>query len=284
MSSAATKFTQMEQKLQTLSLGTLCKSIAICGLVLFLFYTFLFGNLPYNESLHLFMPFGNQWSPSSANVTDNLPTNVSHIRFVIAGSVRTWLHRRPYVEAWWRENMTRGNLWLEFPPPKEFLPWPSSSPPFRVHEDVRKIYIHSRFVDEVQIRMYRSILETFRLGDNKDVRWYVMADDDTLVFVDNLVEVLGKYDHTKYYYIGTNSECIGSNAIFSFNMGYGGAGYALSYALVEALVSKMHDCIRRYQHLFLSDYISHSCLADLGVDLTIEKGYHQVIIALTKRF
>lgn len=29
------------------------------------------------------------------------------------------------------------------------------------------------------------------------------GSDDTLIFVDNLVELLGMYDHTMYYYIGT---------------------------------------------------------------------------------
>ncbi|OMO81739.1 hypothetical protein CCACVL1_12252 [Corchorus capsularis] len=123
--------------------------------------------------------------------------------------------------------------------------------------------------------MYRSILESFRLGDNKDVRWYVMGDDDSLFFVDNLVELLGKYDHNKYYYIGANSEAIRSNYDFSFDMGYGGAGYALSYSLIETLVPMMDSCIERYSYVWVSDQLSSFCLADIGVALTIAKGIHQ---------
>uniref|UniRef100_A0A7N2KKT1 Fringe-like glycosyltransferase domain-containing protein n=1 Tax=Quercus lobata TaxID=97700 RepID=A0A7N2KKT1_QUELO len=85
-------------------------------------------------------------------------------------------------------------------------------------------------------------METFRQGD-KDVRWYVMADDDTVLMVDSLVEVLAKYDHTKSYYVGSNSESVKSNFDFSFDMAFGGAGYDLSYPLAEALSTKLDGCL-----------------------------------------
>ncbi|KAK9180445.1 hypothetical protein WN943_029654 [Citrus x changshan-huyou] len=91
-------------------------------------------------------------------------------------------------------------------PTGELVPWPSSCPPFRVNEDITRLNVY--LISVAQNRMYHSILKAFRVENNKDVKWYVMADDDTLIFVDNLVELLGKYDHTKYYYIGTNSESI----------------------------------------------------------------------------
>ncbi|XP_056846298.1 uncharacterized protein LOC108815178 isoform X2 [Raphanus sativus] len=72
---------------------------------------------------------------------------------------------------------------------------------------------------------------------------YVTGDDDSLFFVDNLVDVLSKYDHTRQHYIGINSETIKSNVYFDFNMGFGGGGYALSYALVEALVVDLYGDI-----------------------------------------
>ncbi|KAB1220083.1 hypothetical protein CJ030_MR3G005570 [Morella rubra] len=58
-------------------------------------------------------------------------------------------------------------------------------------------------------------------------------------------------------------------------MAFGGAGFALSYPLVEALATKLDDCIERYMHVGLSDFMLHLCLADLGVSLTHEKGFHQ---------
>ncbi|GLT74854.1 hypothetical protein SLA2020_466210 [Shorea laevis] len=267
----------MQQSFSNLSLVMLCKSVAISGLVLFFFYTFLPG-FPSKDASNLFGQFELNWSASSIRSSSpvNSPTNISHIMFVLVGSLRTWKHRKPYIEAWWRPNQTRGNIFLDFPPSPELLPWPSSSPPFIVNEDVAKLRVFQKLRSPIQVRLFRSILEAFRLKQNKDVRWYVMVDDDSLVFVDNLVEVLSKYDHTEYHYIGTNSECIKSNFDFSFDMGFGGAGYALSYPLVEALAPTIDQCIERYPYLMVSDYLCSSCLADLGVHLTQEKGFHQI--------
>ncbi|CAN1755488.1 hypothetical protein LINPERHAP1_LOCUS5741 [Linum perenne] len=59
-------------------------------------------------------------------------------------------------------------------------------------------------------------------------------------------------------------------------MAFGGAGYALSYALVDALASKLDACIARYHYLSVSDQLAYSCLADFGVSLTVEEGFHQI--------
>ena len=125
--------------------------------------------------------------------------------------------------------------------------------------------------------MARIILETFR-EENKGVRWYIMADDDTIFFLDNLVEVLAKYNHNKYFYIGSNSECVSSNFDHSFGMAFGGAGYALSYPLAEALAKNLDVCIKTYPKLYGSDHIIQSCVADLGVSLSRENGFHQVML------
>uniref|UniRef100_M0ZPZ6 Transferase, transferring glycosyl groups n=1 Tax=Solanum tuberosum TaxID=4113 RepID=M0ZPZ6_SOLTU len=94
------------------------------------------------------------------------------------------------------------------------------------------------------IRMARIVDEAFKM-DNKSARWYIMAGDDTIFFIDNLVEVLSKYDHRKYFYVGMNSETHASNVAHSFNMAFGGGGYAFSYALVEAMVDNLDICIKR---------------------------------------
>lgn len=128
------------------------------------------------------------------------------------------------------------------------------------------------------IRMVRVIEETFKAEKGGEARWYVMTDDDTVFFMENLVGVLSKYDHRKYYYIGMNSECLVCNVLYAFDMGFGGAGFALSYPLAKALALNMDSCIKRYPFTKGSDYILQSCIADLGVAFTRENGFHQVCI------
>ena len=64
----------------------------------------------------------------------------------------------------------------------------------------------------------------------------------------------------------------------SYGMAYGGGGFAISYPLAKAL-SKMQDrCIQRYPGLYGSDDRMQACMAELGVPLTKELGFHQVCL------
>ncbi|EXB93329.1 hypothetical protein L484_015317 [Morus notabilis] len=264
-----------QQKVGTLPFAALCKSLVTSGLFLFFFYIVLFDTHQYQPS-DLLATVKQKWPSSSATKTSfSTPTNLSHIVFGVVGSMNTWKNKRFYSQAWWRPNVTRGYLFLDRPPTNEFLPWPSSWPPFRVNEDLTKMKTHPNFLKPTQVRIARTVLETFRQGD-QDVRWYVMADDDTVLAVDNLVGVLAKYDHTNKFYIGTNSECVKSNFDFSFEMAFGGAGYAMSYPLVASLAGKLDACLERYPRLWVSDFMLFTCLSDLGISLTHNNGFHQI--------
>ncbi|XP_040992203.1 uncharacterized protein LOC121239127 isoform X1 [Juglans microcarpa x Juglans regia] len=253
--------------------ANLWKSVAISGIVLYLFYIIL-SNHPCCRSSVLLANFRYRLRTSSS--TADPQTNISHLVFGIASSANTWKNKRPYVEAWWQPNKTQGFVFLDrAPADHESQQWPPSSPPFRVSQDTSRYKEYNRHPNRHAIRMARVVLELFR-EVNKGVRWYVMADDDTVFFVDNLVEVLARYDHNKYFYIGSNSECVASNFDHSFGMAFGGAGYALSYPLAQALVKNLDVCIKRYPALYGSDHIVQSCIADLGVSLTQEKGFHQI--------
>ena len=273
-SGIAAKFSAIGQDVTFLSdklVGKLCKSLAISGLIVYVLYILL-SNHPCCQSSNFLANLRHKWG--SDPITTDSPTNLSDLVFGIAASVNTWRTKRIYIDAWWRPNITRGYLFLERTP-TNFLPWPSSFPPFRVSEDISRYQPYNKHRMPHAIRMVRVIAETYR-EENKGVRWYVMADDDTVLFIDNLVEVLARYDHRKYFYIGMNSECVTSNIDHSFEMAFGGAGYALSYPLAEALARNLDVCIKRYPTLYGSDHILQSCVADLGVSLTHEKGFHQV--------
>ncbi|XP_009793115.2 uncharacterized protein [Nicotiana sylvestris] len=111
--------------------------------------------------------------------------------------------------------------------------------------------------------------------NDPNVRWYIFGDDDTVFFVENLLKTLEKYDHNEWYYIGSNSESYVQNAYFSFDMAFGGGGYAISRPLAKALAGVLDSCLMRYPNLYGSDARIFSCLAELGVSLTHEPGFHQ---------
>lgn len=110
------------------------------------------------------------------------------------------------------------------------------------------------------------------------IRWFVFGDDDTVFFVDNLVNVLSKYNHEKWFYIGSNSESYEQNLKYSFDMAFGGGGFAISYSLGQVLARVLDSCLMRYGDLYGSDARIWSCIAELGVVLTHEPGFHQVDI------
>ncbi|KAJ4807885.1 hypothetical protein LUZ62_020451 [Rhynchospora pubera] len=200
-------------------------------------------------------------------------TNLSHLVFGVAGSVESWESRRPYIDLWWRPNKTRGVVWLDRAPTDEH--WPDTSPPFQVSGDISKFKDYDHHGMPFAIRMTRVISETYNMNFT-NVRWFVMADDDTVLFIENLVEVLQSYDHRKYHYIGGLSECVTQNTWHSFKMAFGGAGYALSYPLVRDLSKILDGCIMRYPYLYGSDHILQSCISELGVSLTTNPGFHQL--------
>ncbi|KAJ4882950.1 hypothetical protein Rs2_33043 [Raphanus sativus] len=250
----------------------LCKYLLIIALVATLFML-VFFNLTYISSQYV---DSNKFAIKCEEGPKETTTNLSHLMFVLVGSSRAWKHRRTYIESWWRPNVTRGNIFLDVEPSEEFRPWSPTFPPFKVNEDLRKLRIYPKLANRVHIRIYRSILETYRLKQDDGVRWYVMGDDDSLFFVDNIVDVLSKYDHTEKHYIGMFSESTKSNFRMAFEMAYGGGGYALSYPLVEALVRKLDECVEKYHFIWAGDQLQSFCLADLGADLIPEKGFHQM--------
>lgn len=201
-------------------------------------------------------------------------TNVSHLVFGIAASGKLWSHRKNYVKLWWKPEHMRGIVWLDnkvkTEPDDEAL-----LPKLMISNDTSKFNYKNPKGHRSAIRISRIVSETFRLG-MKDVRWFVMGDDDTVFVAENLVRVLQKYDHNQFYYIGSSSESHLQNIYFSYNMAYGGAGFAISYPLAKQLVKIQDSCIQRYPELYGSDDRIQACMAELGVPLTKERGFHQV--------
>ncbi|KAH7542558.1 hypothetical protein FEM48_Zijuj02G0086800 [Ziziphus jujuba var. spinosa] len=198
-------------------------------------------------------------------------TELKHIVFGIAASSNLWAKRKEYIKVWWRPNVTRGVVWLD----KQVRTTRNEPlPQIRISGGTAKFKYTNRQGQRSALRISRIVSETLRLG-LKDVRWFVMGDDDTVFFVDNVVRILSKYDHTQFYYIGSSSESHVQNIYFSYAMAYGGGGFAISYPLAKELEKIQDRCIQRYPGLYGSDDRIQACMAELGVPLTREAGFHQ---------
>lgn len=168
--------------------------------------------------------------------------------------------------------MTRGVVWLD----KQVRTTRNEAlPQIRISGGTAKFKYTNRQGQRSALRISRIVSETLRLG-LKDVRWFVMGDDDTVFVVDNVMRILSKYDHTQFYYIGSSSESHVQNIYFSYAMAYGGGGFAISYPLAKELEKIQDRCIQRYPGLYGSDDRIQACMAELGVPLTREAGFHQV--------
>lgn len=211
-------------------------------------------------------------SGSEEQATEEL--SLKHIVFGIAGSSQLWKRRKEYVRLWWRPNEMRGHVWLEEPVISEegdqFLP------SIVISEDISSFRYTNPTGHPSGLRISRIVAESFRLR-LPEVRWFVLADDDTILNVDNLVDVLDKYDSTEMVYVGNPSESHSANTYFSHGMAFGGGGIAISYPLAEAISRIQDDCLERYPKLYGSDDRLHACISELGVPLSKEPGFHQVI-------
>ncbi|XP_059282989.1 uncharacterized protein LOC132036628 [Lycium ferocissimum] len=220
----------------------------------------------------------NHFHTSVSLQDDNLTsqTNLDHIVFGIASNELSWSKRKEYVKLWWKPNMMRGCVFLEKMPPSSSNGTKDESlPPICISGDTSNFRYTYKGGTPSAIRVARVVSETVALN-HSNVRWFVFGDDDTIFFPENLVKTLSKYDHGLWYYIGTNSESFTQNKFFSYEMAFGGAGFAISYPLANVLARFFDSCIERYPHLYGSDGRVHACLAELGVGLTREPGFHQM--------
>lgn len=208
-----------------------------------------------------------------------LPTTRRHLLFAIASSSGSWTRRKPYVRLWYSPDTTRAFVFLEKPIPNSDTAGDLSVPPVIVSGDTSRFPYTFRGGLRSAIRVARVVKEIVDRGE-PDVRWFVFGDDDTIFFVDNLVRTLSKYDHNQWFYVGSNSESYDQNVKYSFDMAFGGGGFAISNSLAKALANVFDSCLMRYAHLYGSDARIFSCLAELGVGLTHEPGFHQVYLIL----
>ncbi|XP_076925896.1 uncharacterized protein LOC143588850 [Bidens hawaiensis] len=233
------------------------------GLITYLLIS-SYSTLPNARTLLLGVDQDNRFSP---------PTSLDHIVFGIASNAKSWPQRKEYVKMWWKPDRMRGCVFLDVPSNNNTDE--SVLPPLCISDDTSRFRYTWRGGLRSAIRVARVVSETVALN-HSNVRWFVFGDDDTVFFTENLVKTLTKYDHELPYFIGSNSESFVQNRFFSFSMAFGGAGFAISYPLARTLAKVLDSCLERYHHLYGSDGRISSCLAELGVGITRESGFHQM--------
>ncbi|XP_051121551.1 uncharacterized protein LOC127244968 isoform X2 [Andrographis paniculata] len=207
-----------------------------------------------------------------SSAADEPATNISHIAFGIGGSARTWQSRGRYSDLWWKPGATRGFVFLDEEPGRETGRFKIQH---RVSSDWRR-FRHTAGSDSA-VRIARIVADLFRT-ELPEVRWLVMGDDDTIFFPENVAAALARYDHRKMVYVGGSSESVEQDVMHAYGMAFGGGGFAVSYPLAAGLVSEIDGCLDRYHYFYGSDQRVWACVAEFGVGLSREPGFHQTDI------
>ncbi|MQL97081.1 hypothetical protein Taro_029764 [Colocasia esculenta] len=212
---------------------------------------------------------------AAGSASESAPTTLDHLVFGIASSARSLPQRSGYLRRWWDPARLRGFVFLDSP-----LPGGNAGdglPPLRVSNDTSWLpYSFPRGLRSA-VRVARVVRELVEAAEGlPGVRWVVLGDDDTVFFPENLAASLRRRDWERWHYVGASSEAVEQNEKYSFDMAFGGGGFALSWPLARALVRVLDSCLVRYAHLYGSDARVFSCLAELGVGMTRDHGFHQI--------
>ncbi|ESR60674.1 hypothetical protein CICLE_v10017986mg, partial [Citrus x clementina] len=225
------------------------------------FSTILLTNLPnwtyfsvYYPSLH---------APprllSSHAVTAN-PLTRRHLLFSIASSSSSWPRCRSYVRLWYSSNSARALTFLDRAADSSS----ASDPTFP--KGLRSA-----------VHVARVVKEAVDLTDEKaGIRWFVFGDGNAVSFVDNLVKTLSKYGDDRWFYVGSNSEGYEQNAKHSFDMTFGGGGFAISHRWFY-VGSNSEGYEQNAKHSFDMTFGGggFALLVEVGVGLNPEPSFHQ---------
>ena len=108
-----------------------------------------------------------------------------------------------------------------------------------------------------------------------DKKWVFFNDDDTFIFLPNLLRMLSKYDYNHDYYVGLYWTPRIDMEWREVQIAYasGGAGYAISRHLLTRMAPVMRGCQNNFTR-WAGDIRVGKCIVDLNVRVTPAVGYH----------
>lgn len=106
-------------------------------------------------------------------------------------------------------------------------------------------------------------------------QWIFFNDDDTYIFIPNLLRSLLKYDHGQDFYLGLYWTPRIDMEWKEVKLAYasGGAGYVISRGLMAKLAPTLPGCHGNYTR-WAGDVRVGKCIMDLNVRVTPAVGYH----------
>ncbi|KAJ3326267.1 hypothetical protein HDV06_000143 [Boothiomyces sp. JEL0866] len=111
---------------------------------------------------------------------------------------------------------------------------------------------------------FRQLYEHYPNAD-----WYIMIDDDTYVFMENLHFRLAHFKPEKPYYFGSANVFTGCDSVKKLGKGpffaHGGSGIVLSKAAIKKLVPIIDSCLPKYHQCWAGDIRLALCLRDAGI-------------------
>ncbi|KAJ3240205.1 hypothetical protein HDU77_011168 [Chytriomyces hyalinus] len=114
--------------------------------------------------------------------------------------------------------------------------------------------------------------------DLADADWFLMIDDDSYVYWDNLAQYLKGKDPNKPYYTGQNNHFKGCDGIKEFWIGIliaqGGAGILAACGAMKLLLNVVDTCIIKYKDCWAGDIRTALCFRDAGVLVDSGVGFH----------
>lgn len=102
-----------------------------------------------------------------------------------------------------------------------------------------------------------------------EAEWFLMLDDDTFVFFDNLKELLSAYNPDEPHYMGSNNMFVGCDGVSKWGQGpgfaHGGSGIVVSRGALKKMLSSVDTCIIKYKDCWAGDIRTALCLRDHGI-------------------
>ncbi|KAJ3178727.1 hypothetical protein HK101_010121, partial [Irineochytrium annulatum] len=121
-----------------------------------------------------------------------------------------------------------------------------------------------------------SVARLWELERDRD--FYVIADDDTLLFLPSLMRTVEKLDPTVAWCVGGASETERANEhyMFEHEMAFGGGGVVLSRRAMELLAPSLGWCEWEFRDIFGGDGRLAECLVRVGVRIGLEPNMRQM--------